>query len=418
VSVEEPTEVVVLGGGYTAIWAARALARGLRRPLRDGSVRVTVVSATTAHAFHGWTGEVLSGHVRGERARTALVDVVPPAWVLHGCASALDPVARTVSVTTDDGVRLLPYDHLLVATGSRDARERVPGLVEHGWSLKDDGGLDALVGRLEAGCGTAVVVGGGLAGTEAAVALAARLRREEPDARVVLVHGGERVLPDLRPRFERVARYAVEQAERAGVAIRCGIRVARVDEDGVALEDGTTIPAGTVVSAVGQVVVTLPGLAAERAADGRLVVDRRLRTTLDGVWSGGDAAAVPHPNGSGPCPPNALWAIKAGTRAGRNIARTVRGRRARVFRFPGLGQAASLGVGRGAAELYGVQLTGWVAWLTRWVFFHAFMPSRRIALAAMRDWLVLGLRTAGGRRAVADATHGVVSNTGTLDAAV
>lgn len=413
-----PTEVVVLGGGYTAVWGARALARGLRRQLREGSVRVTVVSSTTAHAFHGWTGEVLSGHVRGERARTALVDVVPPAWVLHGCATALDPVARTVAVTTDDGVRLVPFDHLLVATGSRDARERVPGLAVHGWSLKDDGGLEALVVRLGSACGPAVVVGGGLAGTEAAVAMAARLRRDDPAARVVLVHGGERALPDLRPRFERVARYAVEQAERAGVEVRCGARVARVDEGAVVLDDGTSIPARTVVSAVGQVVVALPGLAAERAPDGRLVVDRQLRTTVDGVWAGGDAAAVPHPNGSGPCPPNALWAIKAGTRAGRNIARTVRGRRARAFRFPGLGQAASLGVGRGAAELYGVQLTGWVAWLTRWVFFHAFMPSRRAALAAVGDWALLGVRTASGRRGVLHATHVGGANTDTLDAAV
>ena len=125
--------------------------------------------------------------------------------------------------------------------------------------------------------------------------------------------------------------------------------VARVDAGGVLLDDGTRSRRGTVVSAVGQVVVTLPGLAVERAADGRLVTDRFLRTTVDGVWAGGDAAAVPHPNGSGPCPPNALWAIKGGTRAGRNIARTVRGRPPRPFRFPGLGQAASLGVGaRGA----------------------------------------------------------------------
>ncbi|WP_158615075.1 NAD(P)/FAD-dependent oxidoreductase [Cellulomonas sp. PhB150] len=416
--MHEPTQVVVLGGGYTAVWAARALARGLRRRLRDGSVRVTVVSSSTTHAFHGWTGEVLSGHVRGERARTALVDLVPAAWVLHGCATALDTVTRTVAVTTDEGVRLLPYHHLLVATGSRDARERVPGLAEHGWSLKDDGGLDALVGRLDGGAGPAVVVGGGLAGTEAAVAMAARLRREDPEARVVLVHGGDRVLPELRPRFERVARYALEQAGRAGVDVRCGARVVRVDDGVVVLDDGSTIPAGTVVSAVGQRVVTLPGLAADRAADGRLVTDRLLRTSIDGVWAGGDGAAVPQPNGSGPCPPNALWALKAGTRVGRNIARTVRGRPARAFRFPGLGQAASLGVGRGAAELYGVQLTGWAAWLTRWVFFHAFMPSRRVALAAMGDWLVLGLRTLGGRRAVAHATRGAVSNTGTLDAAV
>ncbi|MEN0127894.1 MAG: FAD-dependent oxidoreductase [Brevundimonas sp.] len=413
------TEIVILGGGYAAVWAARALERSLRRELRSGAVRVTLVSATTTHAFHGWTGEVLAGQVRIESARTAIVDLVPADWVVHGSATHVDPVGRTVTVTTDEGRRLLPFDHLLVGTGSRDARERVPGLAEHGASLKDDGGLEALVDRLArtGGGRGVVVVGGGLAGTEAAAAVATRLRRVASPARVVLVNGGDSVLRELRPRFDRVADYAARHASSAGVELVCGRRAVRVGADGVLLEDGTWIEADTVVSGVGQAVVTLPGLDVERAADGRVVTDRCLATSIEGVWAGGDGAAVPHPNGSGTCPPNALWAIKGGTRAGRNIARTVRGRTPRPFRFPGLGQAASLGVGRGAAELYGVQLTGWLAWLTRWVFFHAFMPSRRAALAAMRDWVVPAARP----RVAADVTQVptvAALNTGTLDAAV
>jgi NADH:ubiquinone reductase (H+-translocating) len=415
---------VILGGGYAAVWAARALERHLRRELRAGTVRVTLVSATTTHAFHGWTGEVLAGQVNIHRARTAIVDLVPADWVVHGTATQVDPVERTVAVTTADGRRLLPFDHLLVGTGSRDARERVPGLAEHGASLKDDGGLEALVARL-AGTGGGrgvVVVGGGLAGTEAAAAVATRLRRESSTARVVLVHGGPTVLGELRPRFDRVADYAARHAQAAGVEVVCGRRVARVGGDGVLLDDGTWIDADTVVSGVGQAVVALPGLDAERVADGRVVTDRFLATGIPGVWAGGDGAAVPHPTGSGTCPSNALWAIKGGTRAGRNIARVVRGRRPRAFRFPGLGQAASLGVGRGAAELYGVQLTGWLAWLTRWAFFHAFMPSRRVALGAMTDWAALATRRgATGPVPVVTATDpmpGGALNTGTLDAAV
>jgi len=397
--VSAPTQVLVLGGGYTAVWAARALARGLRRELRAGDVVVTVVSATTAHAFHGWTGEVLAGQVAHDRTRTELVDLLPPSWVLHGHAVEVDTAARLVDVLTADGVRRLPYDHLLVATGSRDATERVPGLAAHGWSLKDDDGLAALVRRLdELTCGgrgpSVAVVGGGLAGVEAAAAVATRLRSSAGG--VVLVDGGPSPLCGLRPRFDRVADYAVREARRLGVDVRSGHRACTVDAAGVLLDDGTRVRADVVVSAVGQTVVRLPGLDAERSRDGRLVTDPFLRTTCDRVLAGGDGAAVPHPDGSGPCPPNALWAIKQGTRAGRNIARTVRGHRPRPFRFPGLGQAASLGVGRGAAELYGVQLTGWPAWCARWFVFHLFMPSRRAALAALGDWWVLGLQNVLG----------------------
>jgi NADH dehydrogenase len=78
-----------------------------------------------------------------------------------------------------------------------------------------------------------------------------------------------------------------------------------------------------------------------------------------------------------------LWAIKAGAHAGRNVARTLKGRHTSRFRYRGLGQAASFGLGRSAAELYGVTFTGPVAWLLRLAFFVRFMPSRRNALAVL-----------------------------------
>ncbi len=75
-----------------------------------------------------------------------------------------------------------------------------------------------------------------------------------------------------------------------------------------------------------------------------------------------------------------------GKRIGSNVVRALRGGSPRPFTFPGLGQGASLGVGRGAAELYGVQLTGWPAWLARWFFFHWFMPSRAVAARTALEW--------------------------------
>jgi NADH dehydrogenase len=120
-------------------------------------------------------------------------------------------------------------------------------------------------------------------------------------------------------------------------------------------------------------------------------VDAQLRVSdaagvVEGVWAGGDVAAVPHPSGTGCCPASALWAIYHGERAGANVARTLRGAEPRRFRFPGLGQAASFGVGVGSAELAGVPLLGWSAWLARWLLFHYYMPSRIVAVRAAREW--------------------------------
>ena len=405
---DEPIEVVILGGGYTAVWACRAISRRLRGDLRAGRVRITIVSASTSHAFHGWTGEVLAGLVRPERTRTPLEELVPQARLVHGRAVGVDLDGCSVVVDTGATRLHVPYDHLLVGVGSVDAAN-IPGLAEHGRSVKGEWALQATHEHLDdvlrraagtrdpverARLQTIVVAGGGFAGVEMAAAIAERLdvldrHRAAPVGRVVLVHRGGELLPEVRPRFDRLADYATGRLADLGVEVRLGVGLERVTATG-AVVDGTIIEAATVVSTVGQATVPLPGTEAVRRDErGRIVTDAWLRTSRPGVWAGGDAAAVPHVLRGTPCPPNALWAIKHGVRVGDNIVRSIRGRRLRRFRFPGLGQAASLGVGKGAVELYGVTLTGWAGWLARWAFFHWFMPSRRVAVATIRDWLAL-----------------------------
>ena len=132
-------------------------------------------------------------------------------------------------------------------------------------------------------------------------------------------------------------------------------------------------------------------------AAGRLVTAADLRVT-DGIWAAGDAARVHTRGNATPVPANALWAIKAGAHAGRNVARVVRGHSARPFRYRGLGQAASFGVGRSIAELYGVPFTGVLAWVLRLTFFLRFLPSRRRIPTVLGDVA----QTLRGRRVGSD----------------
>jgi NADH dehydrogenase len=390
--------IVIVGGGYTGVWAARRIARTARR----GTV-VTLVSDRPHHSFHGWTAEILTGHVRAEHARVPLADLLPGVELVSGQVRHIDPDRRTVEVATSDGTRELVCDHIVVGAGSRDASAAVPGLAEHAWSLKDAAGVEALgqhlghvVRQAESADAatrrrllTVVVAGGGFTGVEVATAIAQRLRRDTragDQARVVLAHSGARALPALRPRFARLADHATVLAQASGVEFLPNARITEATTEGADLGDAGFIPAATIVSAVGQTPVPLAGLEGlARDASGRLVTDPFL-AVAPGVWAGGDGAAVPHPFTGEACPANALWAIHHGIRIGDNIVRAIEGRRPRPFRFPGLGQGASLGVGHGVAELYGVPLTGWPAWLARWVFFHWFMPSRRVAFASAADW--------------------------------
>lgn len=414
----KPVRIVILGGGYVTVWAYRSLARRLRTQLRRGAVEITVVSLDNYHAFHGWTGEVLGGIVPVPHGFTALRPLLKHARFVRGEVLSVALAQQTVQVQLfGDGRREdLRYDHLLFGLGSRDRQERVPGLATHGWRVKGTGDLLALrnhvievLERADAISDPAdrqralsiVIGGGGFAGVEMCAALAellqvARqhypvLRQERP--RVVLVHAGNALLPQLRPRYERLAMYATRQLERYGVELRLNTRLAEVTADGALLSDGTLIPSATVVSTIGQTLTPLAGSEAlARDPQGRLLTDAQLHIVgSTQLWAGGDVAHVIHPRSQEACPSNALWAIKHGEHVGANIARAVLGQPLRPFAYPGLGQAASLGVGKGAVELYTLQFTGWVGWLLRFFFFLSFMPSRAQMVRVFLDWISLPL---------------------------
>lgn len=411
VGIPEPVEIVVLGGGYVGLWSTRRIARRLRGQLARGTVRLTLVCAMDHHAFHGWTAEVITGDVLPEHARVPIAALVPAAVRrIYGEVTSVDLTERQVTARTTDGERKVAYQYLVVAVGSRDARDRIPGLREHGWSVKDDGHLHALNLHLaevaeRAGTAdateqerllTAVVAGGGLAGTEMASAILERLQdevaarpalagaRQAGLPRVVLVHSHDQLVADLH---RKVADYTTRQVLKAGISVLYRHRLAAVTPQGATLDDGGQIASGTVLSALGQDVVQLPGTEhLPRDERRRLITDQFLQVA-PGVWAGGDVGAVPCPTGEADyCRSDALWAIAHGKHLGANVARAVGGRPPLPFTYRGLGRAASLGVGHGAGELHGIPLIGWPSWLMRWVLFHWFMPSRRVALQTAAAW--------------------------------
>lgn len=389
--------VVLLGGGYATLHAYATLARRRRRQISRGDLEIVVVSADDHHSFHGFTGEVLAGDLPLDVTRTPLREVMPRATVVHAEVTHVDRVTRTVRFRRVSAwgspEESLSYDELVVATGGREPVAGLVGLAEHGFTLRSPGDVMRLLRALamleHPSCATGldnaadlVVIGGGLAGVEMAAALAARPTRWT-GRRVRLVHAGTSLLPDLRATQPRLARRADRELARLGVEVVGGVRVIRVDRGRVVLDDGQVLPAAITLGTTGQRAVALPGLEGlDGDVSGRLTVDSALRVEPR-LWAAGDAACVRHPVTGIPVTTNALWAIKAGDHLGRNLARSLASREPTSFRYLGLGQAASFGVGRGVAELYGVPLTGWGAWVMRLAFFLRFMPSRAKAAEAL-----------------------------------
>ena len=408
-----PTQIVLLGGGYVSVWAYRSLVKRLRTELANGQVAITVVSPYEHHFYHGWTAESLTDVIQNQNRMSPLAEIMPKARLVLATAEALDQTTQIVYVRAKNGERqALRYDHLLMGIGSFDS-EAIEGIRTHGYQIKSPEAFQATYQALRdlvrraayfppAKAGRLLsftVVGGGFSGVELVTNLAEWLdlaMQEYPSLsnvrpQIRLINRGDHILSTLQTSFKHLARYAEKTMQKYGITVHDNLQLIRVTPEGAFLDNGTFMESSMVFSTVGQSRFVLPGTELmPRDPQQRLFTNAYQQVNgLANIWGGGDACHVTHYQTGTGCPPNALWAIKHGEYAGRNIARAIQGKRLKPFTFRGLGQAASLGIGKGIAELYGLQFTGVVAWLMRWFFFHYFMPSRRLMVDTVGNWLYL-----------------------------
>jgi NADH:ubiquinone reductase (H+-translocating) len=281
----------------------------------------------------------------------------PLLWQFHSHAAAagvleprsrVDPVEHTVTLATG---RRLVYDALVVTTGAEPLAPPVAGLRDHGLVLASD--QDAVTirraVRRAADQGSAmVVVGGGATGVQ----LAAEIAHRHPDVPVTLVELELRLLP-AEPRV--LGRAARRILRRAGVQVLLGVAVARVDDTGAVLDDGTRHE-GVVAWAGGwraRGSALLPDVPTDR---GRLVVDAELAVAgLTGVFAAGDTAAH-HDVLGRPLAMSAQIASQAGEVAGRNAVAWAEGRPLRPAVLLELGRVLDLGGGVGVGRIGPVRL--------------------------------------------------------------
>ncbi len=394
--------VVIVGAGFGGLAAARELARTM--------ADVTVIDRRNYHLFQPLLYQVatsalspadIAWPVRGLLARQANLRVIMDR------VTAVDAAGHRV--ITESG-RTLPFDYLVLATGARhayfghddawapvapglkkiddatDIRRRVLIAFERAEAEEDMAERRRLM--------TFVVVGGGPTGVEMAGAIAelARhtlrrdFRRIDPRAaRVVLVEAGARVLASFD---ERLSVSAQRQLERLGVEVQTAARVTDCSSDGVTLGDGM-IPARTIVWAAG--VMASPAgkwLCVDTDRAGRIIVGPDLAIPgHPGIYAVGDTVAAAGLDGR-PVPGVAPAAKQMGRHAGRLIARGISGRGdpAEPFRYRDAGAMATIGRGAAVAEVMGIRLSGFPAWLL-WAVAHVyFLIGARNRLVVATNW--------------------------------
>ncbi len=393
-------QVVVVGGGFGGLEAAKTLG--------GAPARVTLVDRRNHHLFQPLLYQVAT-------AVLSPADIAQPIRaVLRDRANVEVVLGDVVSVDTDgkqvelaDGSRL-PYDYLILAAGASHAyfghdewEPYAPGLksLEEATDIRrrllvsfEEAERETDPERRKA-LMTFVVVGGGPTGVEMAGAIAEIARYslakdfrhiDTRDARVILVEAVDRLLLSFPT---QLSRYALWDLQRLGVDVRFNSPVTHIGP-GVVTAGGSEIKAATIIWAAGvkssPIGATL-GVETDRA--GRVVVQPDL--SIPGhpeVFVIGDMSSLAGPTGR-PYPGVAQVAKQEGGWAARNIRRIMAGKETEPFQYIDLGNMATIGRNAAVADIRGVNLTGFVAWLV-WALVHVFnLIGFRNRIVVALQWL-------------------------------
>jgi NADH dehydrogenase len=375
--------VVIIGGGFGGLTAARKLARS--------PVRITLIDRKNHHTFQPLLYQVATaGLSPGEIAASIrwILRGRPNIQVLLAEVEDFDLSRRVVKISNEE----IPYDYLMVAAGATHAyfghdewEPLAPGLktIEDALELRRRILLAYELAERRSASGedelplNFVVVGGGptgveLAGTLAEIAhrvLANEFRSIDPKrTRILLLEGGPRILPAYP---EDLSQSAVEQLQRLGVEVQTSSLVTGVEPGAVRMGEAR-MPAAVTLWAAGVAASPLGkklGVPVDRA--GRVLVNPDL--SIAGhpeVFVIGDLAALKDEHGK-LLPGVAPVAMQEGTATAKNIQRDLESKSRENFHYVDKGSLATIGRAAAVADFGKFHVSGFIAWLS-WLFIHIF----------------------------------------------
>jgi NADH dehydrogenase len=403
--------VVIIGGGFGGIAAARALKRA--------PVRVTMVDRRNHHLFQPLLYQVATAALNPSDIASPIRRILRRqrnASVILGDVTSIDTTKKIVQLADGE----VGYDYLIVAAGATHSylgHEEWQGAAPGLKTLEDAVEIrrrvlvayEAAEREIDADeCATwmtFVIIGAGPTGVEMAGALAEisrrvlerDFRRIDPGrARIILIEAGPRVLPAMSPESSKSAR---RQLERLGVEVITDSPVTAVDDRGVT-HGGIRTNTRTVIWAAGVAATTLgASLGAELDRAGRVIVNQDLSVKgADGVFVIGDLASIK--SDGKPVPGLSPAAMQEGRHAAKNIMRIIRGEPTLPFRYWDKGTLATIGKAAAVGDIGRLHLSGLIAWLM-WLFVHIFfLIGFRNRFIVIVEWAWTYIRNDRGARLI------------------
>jgi NADH dehydrogenase len=413
---EAKQRVVVLGGGFGGVYAAKYLTSilGSRR-----DVHVELLSEENYFVFQPLLPEVAAGGVNANHVVNPIRDLVPNAQFRWCSIQEIDCDKKLVRVAQGEGREFVEvhYDHLVVGLGKVSDFSSMPGVSEHSLAMKDLGDAFRLRNHVyrcleladieddpaeKAALLTFVIAGGGFSGVETIGELSEMLHKvihafhniEESELRLVLVHSRDTLLPEMKPDLGKAAEKILRKRKLEMVL---NARVRAASRHGVYLSTGQMLATRTFICTVGNGAnpVVKATMARYGFAEGKIkgrgvgVMETDLTlacTGKPGYWAVGDCAGVPDPHGDELCPATAQYAIRQAKTCAHNIVATIDGRPQKKFGFKNLGMLASLGRRSAVADMMGIRFSGFPAWFAWRTVYLSKLPGVVRKLRVALDW--------------------------------
>jgi NADH:ubiquinone reductase (H+-translocating) len=400
---DAPTKVLIVGGGFGGLAAARELTRALGGSQKVGVAMLDRVNYTT---FSPMVPAAISGDLEMRHAARSIRRIIKPLGVEFFQAEVMGVSFEAREVRTDIGS--FPYDYLVLAPGSRTAFFGASGAQENAIDFK--GLRDAvrirntILERFEEAEGlrdsipdsllTFVFVGGGPTGVEGVAdshdLIFDVLEEDYPNVdfgrvRLVLVNSGDHILPGLDPSLVRAAEWRLASQK---VEIIDNVKATEVRSDAVVLSDGHNIPTRTTVWAAGvEPPPVVKELGVPKDLRGRILVDEFLRVkSRPGVYAVGDSVSLDYEGL--PIPALAPAAEQEGATAARNLAAEIEGKVPIAFRYRSLGQLVDLGTSSAVSDILGMRFSGLLGALI-WKGVHLYeLGYNQNRVRVLADWIM------------------------------
>ena len=402
-------KVVILGGGFGGLAAARALYKTAEVTVVDRHNYQTFLPLLYQVSTAGLAADHVAYPIRGALRKTSVK-------FRMGSPLSIDHKNKEVKL---DSSEVLQFDHLIVALGSTTADFGIPGVNEFTLGMKSV--HEALtiraeiMRRFEDLCRfedetrlAITVIGGGPTGVEMAGAIAELIRgplksdQKQAAAQIdiTIIEAGERLLPTFSPTLSKRTK---KDLEKLGVKVLVGSPVAGVEHRKITLKDKQVLPSEITIWAAGVKGSDAMAQLSLPVSGNRVVVEPTMQVkNYPNIWALGDIAGALGRDGK-PLPMVAPVAIQQGKFIAKQIARLSSSKELKEFKYLDKGSMATIGRNKAVVEVKGFKLSGPIAWLI-WVALHLFyLLGGRNKITTIADWTWNYLTFDRGNRHIMDS---------------